>query len=510
MYRGSFVRQGGTFDDPDYVYYNADIINNNTVSSDLTGYQVISDPQVRFNETRDKQILQNAGEYYFSVVRLSMNGTGRDLPLFIPTIQTGVGYNDVNLTTYGMAFSAMITLDISGSPSIPSIVVAPPIRYVSYVPETSNQSLAPTPSGAALASGAPQDINSRYYWVYSYQHWINLVNQTILTSDPVELASGANFAWTCCWGDTYQAVINAYPAAELVFPSLSVFVSYVCPPQITYNPDNNRFTIYGDSDGFGERLTPFTVFVPKVTGIPYCLTPPTMRFFMNANMFGLFSNISNLYWNSQNQVDTPFPGGLSQDTTLMSPTLVPVGYVNEILFPNKFYSNVADYRITPGAGIAPLGYVPIQKQKVYWLSEQEYPSTDSLWSPISTLVVTSSLLSIMPEYVSPPILLGTSNNINSQPTAPSAFDPIISDVAIDTALTGAGMYRQSVVYEPKAEFRLADFTTKGTAVRTIDIQIFWRCRLNGNLYPLQMYNLSSVSIKCMFKHKSLSGGKGAW
>jgi hypothetical protein len=75
---------------------------------------------------------------------------------------------------------------------------------------------------------------------------------------------------------------------------------------------------------------------------------------------------------------------------------------------------------------------------------------------------------------------------------------------------GSGVNRQYILWEPKAEYRLADFNTKGTAVRAIDIQIFWKCRLNGQLYPLQMFNLASVAIKAMFKHRSLEGGKGHW
>jgi hypothetical protein len=142
--------------------------------------------------------------------------------------------------------------------------------------------------------------------------------------------------------------------------------------------------------------------------------------------------------------------------------------------------------------------------------EQEMPSTDSLWSPIESLVITSNLMGVFPEYTSPPTALGTSSNIFSSPVVRSAFEPIVFDVVCDTSELGSGQWRQSLVYEPKSEFRLSDFTTKGTAIKNVDIQIFWRCRLNGVLYPLQMFNLASVSIKAMFKHRSLGGGKGSW
>lgn len=504
MYRGSFQSSGGTFLDPDYVYYNASIINNSTTVTDATGQYVLRDPAVRFNETRDKEILQNAGEYYFSILRVQLNGTGRDLPLFIPTIQTGGGKADVNKTTYGMAFS--YSQDISGSELVNGpgrVTVAPPVRFVIYKPETNNEALAPTPSATQMAATGIQDISTRYYWVYSYQNWLDSVNRTIL--NPADLDGGNGYPFTCCWGDTYQALVTAEPEFGRLFPTLRSFNDYVNAPQITYAPDTNRFSVWGDSDGFGPRLTDFTVVTPTNPMDPFLTSHPTARMFMNSNMFGLFANLPNQYWNSRFSVDNPFV-----NTPLANGAVVPEEYVNEITFSNKFYSNVVDYRIPPGAGVPPLGYVPIGAQKPYYVMEQEYPSSDSLWSPIESLVITSNLLSIAPEYTSPPVQLGTGNNVFSSPTVPSAFEPIISDLMVDSSLTGSGINRQFILFEPKAEYRLADFTTKGTAVRNIDIQILWRCRLNGTLYPLQMFNLASVSIKAMFKHRSLNGGKGNW
>jgi hypothetical protein len=33
--------------------------------------------------------------------------------------------------------------------------------------------------------------------------------------------------------------------------------------------------------------------------------------------------------------------------------------------------------------------------------------------------------------------------------------------------------------------------------------VFWKCRLDNTLYPVTMFNLSSVSIKMLFRHKSV-------
>jgi hypothetical protein len=35
----------------------------------------------------------------------------------------------------------------------------------------------------------------------------------------------------------------------------------------------------------------------------------------------------------------------------------------------------------------------------------------------------------------------------------------------------------------------------------VDVAVWWKNRLDGQLYPLQMFNLSSVSMKLMFRKK---------
>jgi hypothetical protein len=106
--------------------------------------------------------------------------------------------------------------------------------------------------------------------------------------------------------------------------------------------------------------------------------------------------------------------------------------------------------------------------------------------------------------VAPPNALGTRNTGISTATAASAFTPIITDVAIPlSAPEGAAAYRQMIYYTPTSEYRMADFQNSKQDIRNIDVQVFWKNRLDNNLYPLTMFNLSSVSIKLMFRKKSI-------
>jgi hypothetical protein len=59
-----------------------------------------------------------------------------------------------------------------------------------------------------------------------------------------------------------------------------------------------------------------------------------------------------------------------------------------------------------------------------------------------------------------------------------------------------------IYYAPSAEYRMADFQNSKQDIRNIDIQVFWKNRLDNQLYPVSMFNLSSVSFKLMFRKKT--------
>jgi hypothetical protein len=483
-YRSSIQMVGGTQDEPDYIYYNADIVNNKTDDITFAGLAT-PDPQIRFNETRDTALVKDSSKYHFSIIRFTMNGANRDLPLFIPNIQTG--QSDVNRTTYSVAISYQQSWNTNLG--VIAFNLSPNPTFVAYQPETQNPVLAPTPSPPTVK----QDLSSRYYWVYTYQHWLDLVNYTI-TQAHQSLYTAFQNAWA-----TYPGLTDPFPYA-----TFADFQAVVQTPQILFDGEGDpTFTIIADTDGYGQRVEPF-IPIPYVAGTAGAATQPIERLFFNTNMYGLFANFNNTYWN---RVDIPtatlagivYPG---------FPNPVPEGYTNEILFTNKFYQNIVDYRISPYAGVPPLGYVPIAQQKVYWKNTQDYKSADSLWSPISSIVFTSTLLPVKSEQTGQPVELGLSNLGESYPTTKSAFQPIITDIALDLATGSADDYRQFIFYAPSAEYRLADFGTSKQEIRNIDIQVFWKNRLDNELYPVSMFNLSSVSLKFMFRHKRVEGGKG--
>jgi hypothetical protein len=268
-------------------------------------------------------------------------------------------------------------------------------------------------------------------------------------------------------------------------------------PFLGYNPSSNLFSLYADAYGFGWSEGSVLV-APTRAAIQASQTSiatsnnnvPTpyyavekCRLYFNQNLNGLFNNFKNLYGQAN-----------------WGNTATNYQNFNEIFIGNYLGQNLA----TVGVPLQPIPIPPNQLvpspgiQKSYYLMVQDSESTSTLWCPVASIVFTSGFLPIVNESTGFPIIFGT-GNVNNQNTVQSAFQPIITDVAL--ANQTASDYRGFINYTPTAEYRITSFQRGRNEVRQIDIQVWWKNRLDGQLYPLQMYNLSSVGIKIMFRKK---------
>jgi hypothetical protein len=510
MYKSSWDIVGKG-DDPDLVYYNASIVNNTT--ADTIRGQAYPDPPIRFNETRDTPVIKDASKYQFSIIRFSVNGGNKDLPLFIPAIQSGTGQTDINLTEYSVALSWN---GLGGATDFPSVSIMPTSTYVEYRPETLNPILAPLPrppcapsfvgafditrqynkgeivlyqslyyqadklvpanagppntasypipnsnpprtalywKGVSDELGSPQDLSSRYYWVYTYEHWVDLVNETLETAN--------HKLWDLYTSNTTPGLVP--------YALYSDWTAVNPTPRLWYDRASGLFSVY-----FPES------YLPPAEGS----NAPQLMIWFNTNMEGLFSNFNNEYWNNS----TNYPG---LPYSPLSQVGTPPGYANRILVQVEgIGNNIKKETKLDGTD----GTTWIQMT-------QDYASTSTLWSPIESIVFTSTLLPIFNEQTAPPNRLGAGNIGNSSSTSTSAFTPIITDVALDLSTSGSSDYRKMIYYSPSAEYRMTDFQNAKTEIKNIDVQVYWKNRLDNQLYPVTMFNLSSVSIKIMFRRK---------
>ena len=134
--------------DPHHVYLDLDVINNDYTAN-------ATRPYLRFEEIRNTPFLDgDSAEYFCSIVRFTIQ-TGTTLPVFIPSIVTG--QNNPNLTIYKVTLTYGLT----------SVT-----RNVIYTPEDNT---APVPAPPLIQ----QDISSKYYYVYNYSHFVEMVNEAL-------------------------------------------------------------------------------------------------------------------------------------------------------------------------------------------------------------------------------------------------------------------------------------------------------------------------------------------
>ena len=189
----------------------------------------------------------------------------------------------------------------------------------------------------------------------------------------------------------------------------------------------------------------------------------TIGMFMNAPLFSQFSS---------------FPAKVN-------------GYVG-VVYGENFQllpTNIGGANLVP---ITPAGET-ISYQAIQFF--QEYSTTAS-WSPIVSIVFTSSTLPIEPNQVSTPlvynngVLLSTSNN--------NMISNIITDLVSET-----GNYRPNLVYLPSAQNRYIHLYGNRPLIN-LDLQIFYKIR-TGELIPLKLNSGGSATVKLVFAKKSVLG-----
>ena len=419
-----FTPAAGGAQDPDHLYVNLSLINNDITDG--------TDPNVVFTETRQNPIIQNPMEYNFSVVRFDMNGPNKDLPLFIPRIEEGQA--DPNKTVYQVTLSVNYNYTNPPSPFTGSgtLTSTPASGTLIWTPEVLDTAIAPLPAPPITR----QDVSSRYYWATTFSHWVDIVN------------SAFQSAWNNL-NTQFQAVSGG---ASLTTKA----------PWISYNPTDNLFTLYADRYGFGDNGGATSNRTSAGT-----TADENFSLFFNTNLFGLLTNFRNQFVNLSG------------------------GRTYQILIQNIKWQNILQVNSPPA---------PMAQAASYWILVQDYESTSSLWSPVESIVFTTSLMPLVFEQASEPVVFGASN-LGASTGVQANFTPIITDTSL--AMTSASNYREFFQYSPTAEYRLANFVRSSAPLQQIQVSVFWKNRLNGQLYPLQMYNSSSVSIKMLFRRRGV-------
>ena len=165
-----------------------------------------------FTETRTTPILINPQEYYMSVVRFSLDTPS--LPIITPTIQ--YNQSDRNLTIYSVTLSWK-------NPVAPNQTFTQQ-TYLNYLPQ---DLMSPIPVPPNTTPSKIQDNSGGYYYIYSYQYWIYLINNT----------------FTSC----YNALNAQVTGAGLVLPSTH-------SPVLSYDTQSNIAILNCDLAGYNDTV----------------------------------------------------------------------------------------------------------------------------------------------------------------------------------------------------------------------------------------------------------------
>lgn len=429
--------------DPDLIYYNACIVNNSTGNGDPNGYNGIGnveDSQVVFNDMRQIPIVQNASEYNMSVIRFDLAGATKSLPLFVPRIVPG--QDDINKTIYNVYLGCRVA--VTTGPSTTSTT------YYNSV-DSGNIRWAPqyeTANNVPLTANPQQVFSTDYYYCDSYTWWCNLVNATVqgAIGDIETQLNAAGVPLT---------PLNDSPA-----------------PELFYNPVTKLFSWSFDAKYWGGGAS---------TQTGYTSGGSTYRYYfyigMDTNLETLLTNFVIRYTDIPNTFGFNFP-----------PT------VNEIQVTNQQIATDTD----PTTGQPYTN--PGATGHVRYVITQDYESTSGNWSPIDSIVITSTKLPISQEIIAPaPGTFGSSDLGTNAATTGAAFQQVIADIQVGEL--GADQWRRYMKYEPAAEYRLLSFNRSQEPIQNIDFWVWWRNRYDNNLYPLRLYNGAAVSIKVMFRRK---------
>jgi hypothetical protein len=367
--------------------------------------------------------------------------------VFIPIILSPS--TDINTTIY----SVSVGVKGSGAKIITTSVVWSPENQTSYTQ---------VPGLSTIQS------QSDYYYCYTYNHWVNLVNIALRT------------AWT-------SAISGQSCGTQCPF--------------IEFDETTGLFSINQDANTcmttYGTALpAPYSVASATVAPSGTYQTGEYSFVGFNSNLESMFANWDSTYygagikWSDGITYDLPETVvNMGIDKLQVGSTLTLGGAIGNVL---KNKPNLTSYQLTNPFTNAVIGS--------YYVRQTETNiSTGSLWSPVASIVIGTTTIPVRNEACSNPVVLGGSNTSAALAGAAS-FQKVLIETPIN-AIT-ADLWRGWILYEPMVPtFSSMDPVHEG--ITAVDFQVYWRNRYTNSLVPLKLYNTGSMSLRLQFRRKGV-------
>jgi len=430
--------------DPYNLYYDINVVSD--YNPTLVGTTA---PPLTFNEIRQNPIIKYPEDYLLSVVRFSIETP--TLPIFIPQVLLGQANPNKLIYAWGMSVTDYSAV---GSPTY----YLPAQENWIYIPDDLT---IPPPSGALTF----QDLTTEYYYVNEFSLILQYANNALKSAFD-------NF-------NTYLTGIGQPALGTKAATPSNISVNYC--PQMTYDPRGEIFSLS------------FPLCPPALAGNapPFAYDTYDQNL---ANTAGFTGRVIKLYMNTPlsnllNSFPTVFQGNTQFNLTTGTEDMIVV-YNNQ--YQNTNGGSRPTYPLTPQSSAVnaiPQIIVP-----------QEH-STTILFSPISALVFSTSLLPVQNTLLSKPAIFNFYDGVTSSNLRSSGNNNVTAPVLTDFELQGAtGTSSQTrITYVPTAEYRMLDL--RGTTpVNAVEVSVFWKDKFSG----LHRFNLAAgcaASIKILFRRK---------
>ena len=430
--------------DPYNLYYDINVVSD--YNPTLVGTTA---PPLTFNEIRQNPIIKYPEDYLLSVVRFSIETP--TLPIFIPQVLLGQANPNKLIYAWGMSVTDYSAV---GSPTY----YLPAQQNWIYIPDDLT---IPPPQGALTF----QDLTTEYYYVNEFSLILQYANNALKDAF-------TNF-------NAYLTGIGQDALGTRAGTPANISQNYC--PQMFYDPRGELFSLS------------FPLCPPALAGNapPYSYDTYDQNL---ANTAGFTGRVIKLYMNTPlsnllNSFPTVFQGNQQFNLTTGTEDMIVV-YNNQ--YQNTSGGSRATYPLT--ATSSAVSAIP------QIIVPQEH-STTILFSPISSLVFSTSLLPVQNTLLSKPAIFNFYDGVNSSNLRSSGNNNVTAPVLTDFELQGAtGTSSQTrITYTPTAEYRMLDL--RGTTpVNAVEVSVFWKDKFSG----LHRFNLAAgcaASIKILFRRK---------
>jgi hypothetical protein len=447
--------------DPNHIYYNLQLFNNDTVGTS-------NSVPVRFQETRTSTILANPSEYFLSIQRFHIDTPS--LPVFMPEVETDPVANptaDPNQLIYKIAIYRQ-----NGT-------TRPLVIPIKFDPSFNPYKLPPS----TLDVNA---LSNPYYFVYEFQNFIDMINRSI-----------------------YDAMLasTVYQGFRSVIPTFTISKGNIF--QI-YFPSESAQTIF-DAQG---NVTTAGSYRPLWNSVPNDgFTPPynnSQNFLMafNSPLHSLFSSFSYRYIDSLNNMTnanfTPLFTGVRQthgwyelvvkppNTDGLNLPPLPISVFNT----NFTGLDMTSVENTPFSNINAWPYSINGFNPRSWQIITQPYSSAPLWSCVKQLIFTTALMPVNNELVGLPGVVNSNTALDTD-VQNNNFSPVITDLEVPL-ITGDEI-KPSISYSPNGEYRLIDLMSN-TPINSIEISVYWKDQY-GVLHPFVLEPGCFSSLKILFRRK---------